>query len=138
MADIVVDQVVKEFGTYQALKRVSLTVNDGELVALLGPSGCGKTTLLRIIAGLETQTDGRKLFVKEADLQRTIEERAAAARHKLATCSKQASRGTSRKSLKSQGFARQARLRQIFGEDIAEDPENDRKSKDYVGSSGGI
>jgi multiple sugar transport system ATP-binding protein len=62
MADIVVDQVVKEFGSHQALKRVSLTVNDGELVALLGPSGCGKTTLLRIIAGLETQTDGRVLI----------------------------------------------------------------------------
>jgi multiple sugar transport system ATP-binding protein len=62
MADIVVDRVVKEFGGHQALKRVSLTVNDGELVALLGPSGCGKTTLLRIIAGLETQTDGRVLI----------------------------------------------------------------------------
>jgi len=45
--------ISKSFGSFQALRKVNLKVNDGELVALLGPSGSGKTTLLRIIAGLE-------------------------------------------------------------------------------------
>ena len=43
----------KKFGDFTALRDINLTINDGELVALLGPSGSGKTTLLRIIAGLE-------------------------------------------------------------------------------------
>jgi multiple sugar transport system ATP-binding protein len=62
MAGIVIDGVSKAFGAVVALESVSLTVADGEFLALLGPSGCGKTTLLRIIAGLETQTSGRVLI----------------------------------------------------------------------------
>ena len=62
MAGIVIDGVRKAFGATTALEAVNLEVADRSFVALLGPSGCGKTTLLRIIAGLETQTSGRVLI----------------------------------------------------------------------------
>ncbi len=50
--------VSKHFGEFAALDDVSVTVDDGALMALLGPSGSGKSTLLRIIAGLETPDEG--------------------------------------------------------------------------------
>jgi iron(III) transport system ATP-binding protein len=52
------DGVRKTFGAFTALKSIALAVHPGEMVTFLGPSGCGKTTLLRIIAGLETQDTG--------------------------------------------------------------------------------
>ncbi len=58
MARILCKDIRKVFGTFEALKSVSLEVRDGEFSVLLGPSGCGKTTLLRIVAGLETATSG--------------------------------------------------------------------------------
>ena len=58
MAEIKINNVAKSFDDYQALQSVNLTITDQEFMVLLGPSGCGKTTLLRIIAGLETQSAG--------------------------------------------------------------------------------
>ena len=55
---IEVKGVNKQFGQFKALNEINLSIQSGELVALLGPSGCGKTTLLRIIAGLETPDSG--------------------------------------------------------------------------------
>lgn len=55
--------VSKHFGGVAAVRNVSLSVKDGELMALLGPSGGGKTTVLRMIAGLEMPTEG-DLFIR--------------------------------------------------------------------------
>ena len=55
---IEVEHIRKRFGTYEALRDVSIKIETGELVGLLGPSGSGKTTLLRIIAGLELPDSG--------------------------------------------------------------------------------
>lgn len=59
MAEIIVENAVKNFGTYRAIDNVSVTVADREFLVLLGPSGCGKTTLLRAIAGLGLVDSGR-------------------------------------------------------------------------------
>ena len=60
----------KHFGSFHALKDISLNVAAGSLTALLGPSGCGKTTLLRLIAGLE-QPDSGKILFDGQDVTRT-------------------------------------------------------------------
>jgi spermidine/putrescine transport system ATP-binding protein len=56
------EKVTKRFGKVVAVDDVSLSIEEGEFFALLGPSGCGKTTLLRMLAGFETPTEGRILI----------------------------------------------------------------------------
>ena len=60
-------EVRKSYGAHQALKGVSLTVKEGEFVALVGPSGCGKTTLLKQIAGFEEPDQG-SIAIAGADM----------------------------------------------------------------------
>jgi putrescine transport system ATP-binding protein len=57
-----IEAVVKKFGGFRAVDRLSLDIRAGEFFALLGPSGCGKTTLLRMLAGFETPNEGRILL----------------------------------------------------------------------------
>lgn len=61
----------KEYGDTVAVDDVSLAIEPGELLVLLGPSGCGKTTTLRMIAGLETPTDG-SIRIDGEDETRTL------------------------------------------------------------------
>jgi multiple sugar transport system ATP-binding protein len=62
MATIELQKVEKKFNDVYAVRPLDLTIKDGEFLVLLGPSGCGKTTTLRMIAGLETTTDGTILL----------------------------------------------------------------------------
>jgi ABC-type sugar transport system ATPase subunit len=58
MSEVVFEAVSKRFGDVTAVDSLTLDINDQEFMVLLGPSGCGKTTALRMIAGLETVSDG--------------------------------------------------------------------------------
>ena len=59
MPKIVLEHVTKRWGNFYGAKDLNLVIEDREFVTLLGPSGCGKTTTLRMIAGLETPTEGK-------------------------------------------------------------------------------
>ncbi len=58
MPDIILKNITKKFGNTIAVKDLNLKIEDRDFIVLLGPSGCGKTTTLRMIAGLETPTEG--------------------------------------------------------------------------------
>ncbi|MBV1693930.1 MAG: sn-glycerol-3-phosphate ABC transporter ATP-binding protein UgpC [Hyphomicrobiales bacterium] len=62
MAPVTIREVHKRYDDFHAVKGVSLDIKDKEFVVLVGPSGCGKTTTLRMVAGLETITEGQILI----------------------------------------------------------------------------
>jgi len=59
MSSIELIDIAKSWGDATALQAVNLEIEAGSFCVLLGPSGCGKSTTLRILAGLETATEGR-------------------------------------------------------------------------------
>ena len=58
MATVELNNVKKRFGTVEVIHGVSTTIKDGEFIVIVGPSGCGKSTLLRMVAGLESISEG--------------------------------------------------------------------------------
>ena len=73
--------ITKSFGNLQVLKGIDLTINKGDVVAIVGPSGAGKTTLLQIIGTLDTPDNG-KLFINETETGKLSEKELAAFRNK--------------------------------------------------------
>ncbi len=67
MEDLRLVNVTKKFDNFIAVDSLSLDIKQGEFFSFLGPSGCGKTTLLRMIAGFETPTEG-KIFIGDKDI----------------------------------------------------------------------
>jgi ABC-2 type transport system ATP-binding protein len=74
---IAVENIVKRYGTFEAVKGVSFAVNDGEIFGLLGPNGAGKSTLIRMMTTLVPITSGRAMVAgfdvaKESDSVRRV------------------------------------------------------------------
>ncbi|TVM35244.1 ABC transporter ATP-binding protein [Oceanidesulfovibrio marinus] len=59
MGSVRFEQVTKRFGSVEVIRNMELSIEDGELVVFVGPSGCGKSTMLRLLAGLESVSEGR-------------------------------------------------------------------------------
>src|SRR5215831_3632022 len=61
-SQVILENLVKEYGSLRALGGVSFGIQAGEWIALMGPSGSGKTTLINILGGLDTATSGRVII----------------------------------------------------------------------------
>lgn len=75
MANITIETLTKRFDDVVAVEDVNVDIEDGEFIVLVGPSGCGKTTTLRMVAGLETPSEGAIQFDEELMNYRTPQNR---------------------------------------------------------------
>lgn len=75
------ENITKSFGSLEVLKGISLTIGEGEIVAIVGPSGAGKTTLLQIMGTLDKPNSG-KLVINGTETARLSEEKLAAFRNR--------------------------------------------------------
>ena len=73
--------ITKSFGTLQVLKGIDLTIDKGEIVAIVGPSGAGKTTLLQILGTLDRPDSGR-LWIDGTETSQLAEQELAAFRNR--------------------------------------------------------
>ena len=69
MKTLRIEDLSKNFGSTEVLKKINLDIDEGNFLVLLGPSGCGKSTLLNIIAGLETINEG-KVFIDDYNVSK--------------------------------------------------------------------
>ncbi len=69
LEDLRLVNVTKKFDNFIAVDSINLEIKQGEFFSFLGPSGCGKTTLLRMIAGFETPTEG-KIYIGDTDISK--------------------------------------------------------------------
>ena len=69
MKTLKIEELSKNFGTTEVLKKINLEIDEGNFLVLLGPSGCGKSTLLNIIAGLETINEGN-VFIDDYNVSK--------------------------------------------------------------------
>ena len=69
MKTLKIEDLSKNFGSTEALKKINLEIDEGNFLVLLGPSGCGKSTLLNIIAGLETINEGN-VFIDDYNVSK--------------------------------------------------------------------
>jgi sulfate/thiosulfate transport system ATP-binding protein len=72
---IVIENLTKRFGAFEAVRDVTFSAEEGAITALLGPSGSGKSTVLRMIAGLEAPTEGRIWMEDEEHTNKTVQDR---------------------------------------------------------------